>query len=682
MTMRRNLQAFAALLALSTLTIATATAAAPQTQSQPQQRVLEEKDLRALVTLTNPQITPDGKHVALIVRRPDFAKNKYHNELVLVDARTGAARTLVRERDDVDGAAWSPSGDRIAFIATPPKDPDGKDEPSPQIYVLRLDGGEPTRITDAKKGVEAFDWRPDGRAFAYVARDESPDAARIKAHDDWFEISDNAWTSRANRAPAHLWTIDADGKHAHRVTHGTWSLESDAMFAHDGRAVYVTRTPSASTNHYRAATVVAVDLATGNVRPVAQGRRSDTPVVAPDGKRLAYSAEGPHAFAQTELFVADADGAHARDITARLDRNVQFGIFAPHDRIIVGANDATRDRLFELEPNGTPHALPLGDVDINGSVTTARDGTLAFVGVTPSHPPELYILPAAGTQPQSRATTAAKPHRLTHYNDAVAAHAMGRTRTLTWRSADGFAVDGVLTEPPAGIAHGKKYPLMVLIHGGPTATSLEGFSSLAQLMAARGWLVFQPNYRGSDNLGRRFAMATVPRITSAPARDVLDGVDAVQKLGIVDAARIGVSGWSEGGLLTSWLIGHDHRWRAAMSGAAVNDWTGYADMTDAQDFSPSFIGPSPWTSDKMRALYDAESPLTYAANVKTPTLILTDAGDQRVPTPLSYEFYHAVRATGTPVEMIVFPVNGHNPSDPLHREERTHLWIDWFAKHF
>jgi dipeptidyl aminopeptidase/acylaminoacyl peptidase len=134
--------------------------------------------------------------------------------------------------------------------------------------------------------------------------------------------------------------------------------------------------------------------------------------------------------------------------------------------------------------------------------------------------------------------------------------------------------------------------------------------------------------------------------------------------------------------MTSWLIAHDHRWRAAVSGAAVNDWTGYDDMTDAKDFSPSFIGPSPWISDKMQALYAAESPLTDAGAVKTPTLIMTDAGDFRVPTPLSYEFYHAVRATGTPVEMIVFPVNGHYPSDPLHRLQVTHLWVDWFAKHF
>ena len=458
----------------------------------------------------------------------------------------------------------------------------------------------------------------------------------------------------------------------HRVTHGTWSLAGEPAFAPDARSVYIARTPSASTNHYRARAVVRIDLAAGTASNVTRGS-TDNPDISPDGKRLIYNAEHPQAFSQSELFVSDLDGRNARDLTARLDRNVQVSVFAPHDRIVVGANDGTRDRLFTLAPDGTPHALPLADADLAGGVTAAHDGTLAFIGITPTHPAELYILQA----------NAAAPHRLTHLNDAVAAHAMGRTRTITWRSADGFTANGVLTAPAnADERTAKKYPLVVLIHGGPTVTSTEGFSSLAQLMAARGWYVFQPNYRGSDNLGHRWAQATVPHITSAPARDVLDGVDAVMKSTVIDEKRIGVSGWSEGGLLTSWLIAHDHRWCAAMSGAAVNDWTGYADMTDAKDFSPSFIGASPYAGDKQRALYEAESPLTYAADVKTPTLIMTDAGDQRVPTPLAYEFYHAVRATGTPVEMIVIPANGHNPPDPLHREDRTHRWIDWFATHF
>jgi dipeptidyl aminopeptidase/acylaminoacyl peptidase len=651
--------AFIAVVALS----AQATLAAPR---QP----LEERDLRSQVSLFAPAAAPDGKHVALVVERADFEKNKYRDEVVLVDARTGAARTLVRERDAASSLAWSPSGDRLAYVATPPKEPGAKDEPSPQLYVLRMDGGEPARITDAPKGVNAFAWRPDGRGFAFLARDVAADDKRIKAHDDWFEITDDAWTSRAAPAPAHLWTIGADGKHAHRVTQGAWSLGGSPAYAPDGRSVYVVRTPSASTNHYRSRSAVRVDLTTGGVRAIGSGH-SGSVRVAPDGRHLLYGAEDAKAFSQTDLYVSDLDGRNARDVTARLDRNVQFGLFAGGGTVIAGANDRTRGRLFLLGADGTLHALPLGDVDPGGAATVAHDGTLAFVGSTPAHPNELYVLRANAPAPQ----------RLTHYNDRIAAHALGRTRTIAWRSADGFDADGVLTEPVNAV-RGRRYPLMVVIHGGPTATSRESFSGLAQLMAARGWYVFQPNYRGSDNLGRRWANATVPRITSAPAQDVLDGVDAVVTLGVVDTTRIGVSGWSEGGLLTSWLIGHDHRWRAAMSGAAVNDWTGYADMTDAKDFTPSFIGRSPWTGAKERALYDAESPLTYAADVKTPTLIMTNAGDQRVPTPLSYEFYHAVRATGTPVEMVVFPVNGHFPSDPLHREDLTHRWIDWFARHF
>ncbi|MBV8748905.1 MAG: S9 family peptidase [Candidatus Eremiobacteraeota bacterium] len=656
--------ALAALLAFGTLPSAALAASSL--------RPLEERDLRALVSLNDPQIAPDGAHVALVVRRADFAKNRYDNTLVLVDTHTGAARTLVGERRDVDAPRWSPRGDALAFVATPPKDPDAKDEPQPQLYVLPMDGGEAARVTDSKTGVELYAWRPDGRAFAYIARDESPDKKRIEAHDDWFAITDNAWTSRAAPIPSHLWTVDADGKHTRRVTRGTWSLDGEPAFAPDGRSVYAVRTPSASTNHYRARSLVAVDLASARVREIGHGVRGGDGIrIAPDHRHMLYGAEDPQAFSQTDLFTSALDGSGARDVSAQLDRNVQLGLFAPNGDLITAANDVTRTRLFAISAGGAPRALPLGDVELAGGASVAHDGTLAFVGATPVHPAELYVLRVGANAPR----------KLTHYNDAVAAHALGATYTITWHGAGGFVDDGVLTAP-VNAAAGKRYPLMVLIHGGPTATSTLAFSGLVQLMAARGWYVFQPNYRGSDNLGHRFAQATVPYITSAPGRDVLDGVDAVEKLGIVDTARIGVSGWSEGGLLTSWLIGHDHRWRAAMSGAAVNDWIGYGDMTDAKDFTPSFIGPSPWTSAAMRALYTNESPLTYASDVKTPTLIMTDAGDFRVPTPLAYEFYHAVRATGTPVEMVVIPVNGHNPSDPLHREERTHRWVDWFVTHF
>jgi dipeptidyl aminopeptidase/acylaminoacyl peptidase len=282
----------------------------------------------------------------------------------------------------------------------------------------------------------------------------------------------------------------------------------------------------------------------------------------------------------------------------------------------------------------------------------------------------LYVLP-----PHARL-----PIRLTHYNDWIDGFALGVANTITWKSKDGFSPDGVLVTPP-NWHKGMRAPLVLYIHGGPTSASNTAFSSFPQVLAAHGWFVFEPNYRGSDNLGLAFARTTVPHIASVPGQDIEDGLAALLKAGSVDPTRIAVSGWSEGGLMTSWLITHDTRWKAAVSGAAVNDWIGYSAMTDAKDFTPQFIGPSPWTNPSLMDTFNAESPLTYASNVKTPTLIMSDAGDYRVPTPLAYEFYHDVRATGTPVQFVIFPVNGHFPTDPVRNEDVSRRWEAWLLKY-
>ena len=273
----------------------------------------------------------------------------------------------------------------------------------------------------------------------------------------------------------------------------------------------------------------------------------------------------------------------------------------------------------------------------------------------------------------------AKPVPVTDENAWAHAYAIARSERLDWTS-DGMAVNGVLTYP-LNYTAGKQYPLVLVIHGGPVSTSTVWFSSLVQILAAHGDLVLQPNYRGSDNSGDAFLQAIVGPVTSGPGRDNLAGVEAVKKLGIVDPARIGVSGWSGGGLQTSWLIGHATFWRAALSGAAVNDWFEQATLADiSEEFASVFLGGvTPWTPEG-RAKYRAESPITYAADVKTPTLILTDAGDQRVPISQSFAFYRALQAHNVPVRMMEFPRNGHNPTDPVDREARIRIWVEWFDK--
>ncbi|MGA8535456.1 MAG: prolyl oligopeptidase family serine peptidase [Candidatus Tumulicola sp.] len=594
---------------------------------------LKLADLRKAVSLGSPEISSDGERIIVLVSHPDYSKDRIVTDLVLVDVRTRSARTLIRD-GHVRAARWAPDAHAIAYVAKPKSG----DVESAQLFVLPMDGGEPVALTHQKEGVSDFAWRPDSRALAYFATPEAPNAKAIEGHDDAFQVTDDAWTAQAAPVPNQLYEIAAGGGTAHRIVSWRWSVAGGLTYSADGRDLFVTRVkPNAHPNRYLATEIVKVGVAQGSVEliPTLSATQSD-PIRSFDGRFIAYGFANPRGTMQSEAAIADAGGSHPRFSTQRLDRSVSIEAFAPGDAAVVSANDGTRSRLFQVSSSGAVSAYPLGNVDVT-SASVARDGTVALTGYAPDHPSELYVLPPHANAPQ----------RITHYNDWIGAFALGKSRQVAWRSSDGFHPDGVLTAPPHWHP-GMRAPLVLVIHGGPTSASTTGFSGFVQVLAAHGWFVFQPNYRGSDNLGLEFARTTVPYIASVPGRDIEDGLAAVLKLGVADPSRIGVSGWSEGGLMTSWLIGHDARWKAAVSGAAVNDWIGYSAMTDAKDFTPQFIGKSPWTDPALMDRFNAESPLTYAMNVKTPTLILSDAGDFRVPTPLSYEFYHDVRATGTP----------------------------------
>lgn len=258
--------------------------------------------------------------------------------------------------------------------------------------------------------------------------------------------------------------------------------------------------------------------------------------------------------------------------------------------------------------------------------------------------------------------------------------ALGRTEALEWTSEDQVRADGVVTFPP-NFDPSRKWPLVLIIHGGPTGSSNESFDGLAQLMAARGWIVFQPNYRGSDNRGNAFQRGIVSGAGSGPGRDVMAGVAALKARGYVDAARIAVSGWSYGGFMTVWMIGHYPGWRAAVAGAAAMDLTDMYALSDLNVMRRHAITGSPWTEGR-EPRFRAESPLTNAAKIRTPTLLLSNTGDSRVAVTQTYKLFRALQDNGIETRFVAYPTGGHLPVGPIRQRDVYRRWIDWIADHF
>lgn len=620
------------------------------------------EDYGRIARVTDPHISPDGKSVVLVVSRPNYGDNHWDSELVRVEMATHHVRELTHQRKSARFPRWSPSGDQLAFLA----EVAGK----PQIFVLQNDGGEAKQITHAPTGVQGFAWKPDGTTFAFLSAEETP---KRDKYDDSFEVDANDYLMQSGTQPVHLWAIASSGGEARRLTSGNWSVSGGALaWAPDGDRIAFVAQPSSGTRDSDKRAVETVGRGGGGPAMVAglEGRRCSQPAFSPDGRWLAVTCpiEG-HVKNQTELLVMPAGGGEFKRVSAVLDRNFSRTLWTSDSKNLIGtAPDGTFSGLWTIPVNGSAERWKLGKICVSGQadLDVARDGRIVLVGTEPQRPPELYLL--AG--PQADAV------RLTDFHSEVTALHLGRTESVFWKSDDGLPLSGVLTFPPEFDA-GRKYPLLLNIHGGPWGSSRETFSERSQLFAARGWIIFEPNYRGSDNAGNALYSAVYRDHGTGPGRDVMSEVAELKKRPYVDATRIGVSGWSYGGYMTTWLIGHYQGWKAAMAGAAVIDLADDYNLNDLRLFTRAFSDTL--TSPKDLALMKEQSPMTYVDQMKTPLLMISDTGDMRVPVTQSYKLFHALRERGKEVKMFLYPVPGHFPADPYRARDIDRRWMEWFA---
>jgi dipeptidyl aminopeptidase/acylaminoacyl peptidase len=664
----------------SLLYAALAWAAALATPAAGAERTLKIADMARIVDVEEPAISPDGKTVAMLLIAADAKRTGDVTTLVVLDARSGRTRFTLRGRD-VAVPRWSPNGSRLAYLARPSAE-------APHQLFVRDDAGRTRQLTHVRGDVIDAQWRPDGRQLAFVAADPASDAT-------FFYAGNNDYTASSLTPPDHIWIVSADGGAARRLTHGSWTIaptdpggifSPQIAWTHDGRAITFTRVENTFSGDDEYSTIWRIQVDAGTMHKLTSHPEVElSPAYSPDGSQLAYwyPVNGDFTAQNTVRLIM---GGSERPLAPAFDRNIAGAQwFADAKHLLICAADGTQNRLWIAELSGAMQPLDLGPLhavcdpyssstfDAGTAASIARDGTIAVVATSATSARELYVL----------APRKSAPRQLTHVNDFLHGFTLGSMSELTWEGPNGFHEDGVVTRPP-GVRAGRKYPIVLLIHGGPGLSNSRDFVwerwPLAQMIASHGYVVLQPNYRGSDNLGNAYMTAIVHDTVVGPSADILAGLTALENSADVDPARVAVSGWSYGGELTSWLIGHDHRWRAAISGAAVNsEFDEYnLSTSNVQDRYP--LGATPYTDDGQR-IYRENSPITYYAQITTPTLIWGTTLDPVVPITQSYALFHALQENHVPVRFAVFPAASHGPADARQTAALTRLWLDWLDSH-
>ncbi len=625
----------------------------------------------ALISLKragSPAISPDGKLVAYTIRETNWDENAYETEIWLADVQSGTTRQLTNGRKSSTAPAWSPDGKRLAF---------GSDrEDKRQIYVIDLAGGEAMKLTSAEESVGAFAWAPDGRSLAFTSSDPRTDALkdREKKYAE-FDVID------ADHRMSHLYVVDVETKKIRRLTSGAFTVGRFDWSPNSREIAFDHRINSDPANG-GSADISVVTVADGAVRKlVTQEGPDSNPQWSPDGSTIAFEssmASQRFFFTNRRIATIAAGGGPIANLSAQFDEDPSIVRWTPSG-IFFSASARTWAYLYRMDPatKAVTRFAPSDRWIGSGFSFSADATTVAFTASDASTFTEIYV---ASTSPTLT------PKKLTTTGEQVASWPSAPIEVISWASQDGATIEGILHKP-VGFQAGKRYPLLVVIHGGPTGVSrATPYSSTSiypiDLWVAQGALVLEPNYRGSAGYGEKFRSLNYRNLGVGDAWDVLSGIDHLVKIGLADADRVGAMGWSQGGYISAFLTTHDSaRFKAVSVGAGISNWMTYYVNTDIHPFTRQYLNATPWDDP---AIYAKTSPMTYIKGAKAPTLIQHGATDQRVPLPNAFELYQGLQDVGVPTKLIVykgFEGIGHGPSKPKSSRALMEHNLEWFGKY-
>ena len=604
-----------------------------------------------LRSISDLQFSPDGSRLTFVVTEPPKGEKRARH-IWVYERKEGRVRQFTFSDKTESSPRWSPDGKQLAFLSNR--------EEEQQIYVMRTDGGEAAALTKGKRGVSRFAWSPDGKQIAFLAPDAKTEAEEKKEKD-----KDDARIVDKDDKHARLWLVPVSGGEPKAITDPKWEINELAWLPTGDRVIVsATDHPESDRDTNR---VFSVAVADGSMKLLIapQGPFGDLHV-SPDGKTISYVGcreDGPEPH---DLMLLDLGRNAARNLTgASLDRAVFEHRWVKDGSLLLLFPDGFKNKLAGYSSDGM-RKDPADQSWTNlASFAASNAGDIAFVGRTATVPQELWVWDQK-----------TPPQQVTHLNDSWKQFTLSAPEFYKYKSFDGQEIEAALLKP-LGTAAASKFPLIALIHGGPTGNWEDSIDTWGQLLAARGYAVFYPNVRGSIGYGQKFVEMNRGDWGGGDFKDVMWGVKDLITKGVADPNKLAIGGWSYGGYMSEWAITQTNDFKAAVSGAGMANLISEFGTEQHPSYDEWFYGV-PY--EKPTGFLNS-SPFLYLKNAKTPTLILQGEADTTDPLGQSQELYRGLKRYGVEADLVLYPREPHGLREEKHLLDRINRILAWYDKH-
>ncbi|SFF41215.1 S9 family peptidase [Thermoflexibacter ruber] len=635
----------------------------------------------SLRSVGSPSISPDGQHVAFTVSTTDWKENQFDSEIWLSKNGEKPFQLTRTTKGGSGQIRWSPDSQWLAFTA----DRGNK----AQIHVIRISGGEAQAVTNEDEGISSFEWTPDGKKFVFTMseKESKSEKSQKERYGAWAEEDTEYRLS-------HLWIVDfmpdlplnelpcienkkdSTNKQdciilpkAERLTEGKFTVGGFGI-SPDGTKIAFAHQPNPLINTSFKSDISVLDLQTKKISVLVQNPSNDNFVTwSPDSKSILYfsneSDTVSNYYKNNKVFRLELASNKSEQILTDIDENVGNVNWLSNGIYFI-ANQKTKRFIYQLDAKTNKSKAITGLPEYVFTMSFSKDGSqMAFSAQTPATLGEIY----------KTNTSVYKPMILTEMTKQIADWKVGTAEVISWKSQDGVEIEGVLHKPK-NYDPKKKYPLLVVIHGGPTGidypTPVTGYVYPILQWVEKGALVLRPNYRGSAGYGEKFRSLNVRNLGVGDMWDVMSGIDYLDKQGMIDTEKMGAMGWSQGGYISAFLTTNTNRFKAISVGAGISNWITYYVNTDIHPFTRQYLQNNPW---KDMDIYLKTSPMTNIKNASTPTLIQHGEFDRRVPIPNAYELYQGLQDMNVPTKLVVYKGFGHGITKP--KERLAAIWHNW-----